>query len=505
MKPTTNKIEGFEGEILHPSLDMKGGVLIIGFRFRATAEKEKDFFLIVRNGNVETLNGTEFENYGVRYFVELRKRKLARLEEQWGLAEANQFLEDHDNVLNNPFPDPKQLFDEIVTSLKRFMELEKETDYALVAAWIVGTYFHPLFPAYPFLNPKGPKRSGKSQLLTVLEKLSFNAIKARPSLAALSDTVDALHGTCLIDQADSLGRKGGEEMLDILTDSYKRSGGKRRIVEFDKNKGRKVVEYETYGPKAFASIRELPEDLRDRCLIIPIVRSKKNFLDPDNGGAAWKTMRGGLYRLLIDQYGNVDASYITLRIGYDKSGIMVGRELELWLPLETILRCVGHQDLVAEAKARFLSWYAFAEYEPSEFEEAVILAIRGQFDIQEKDEITIGPKEIAECMDDGVFRSNDTPEQRAAKVGWAIKKFNLASQKTRSGKGQNYRFHKEKIETAYGNYFSTSDPAQPTSAPGTLAMPSLDDVQVQDAGDEAYRRDLHDEEPTPQTYTDTLL
>lgn len=291
-------------------------------------------------------------------------------------------------------------------------------------------------------------------------------------------------------------------MLDILTDSYKRSGGKRRIVEFDKNKGRKVVEYETYGPKAFASIRELPEDLRDRCLIIPIVRSKKNFLDPDNGGARWKAMRGKLYRLLIDQYGNADANYTALRIEYEKSGAMIGRELELWLPLETILHSVGHRDLVNEAKARFLSWYSFAEYEPSELEEAVVTIIREQFETELTEEITMSPKEIAERMGDTLFRSNDTPNQRATKVGWAIKKFNLASQKARSGKGQSYRFNKEKIETAYQNYFPSSDPTQPTPVPNTSIMPSLDSVQVPHAGDKGCTTDLHETDPTPPSYTD---
>jgi len=42
MENSVPKIEGFEGEILHPSLDIKGGILILGFRYRATADKEKD-------------------------------------------------------------------------------------------------------------------------------------------------------------------------------------------------------------------------------------------------------------------------------------------------------------------------------------------------------------------------------------------------------------------------------------------------------------------------------
>jgi hypothetical protein len=500
-----NKIEGFDGRMLHPSLDMKDGILILGFRHRATVAEDRETFLLARNGNVEILHEASFEENGALYFIDLRKRKLAWLEERWGIAEVNQFLEDHATLANNPFPNHKQLFDEIVAILKRFMELETETDYVLVAAWVIGTYFHPLFPAYPYLHPKGPKHSGKSQLLTVLQQLSFNAIKARPSLAALCDTVDALRGTYLIDQADSLGRKGGEEMVDILTDSYKRSGGKRRIIEFDKNKKRSTVEYETYGPKALAGIRELPEDLRDRNLFIPIMRSKKGFLDPDNGGVMWKEMRGKLYRHLIDQYGNVDAEYLSMRIGYERNGIMIGRELELWLPLETMLRCAGHGDLVQETQARFLSWYSLAAYEPSEFEEAVVLAIREQFDLHGEDEMTIGTKEIVERMNPDVFRLNDTPEQRAVKVGWTIKKFNLASKRTRTGKCQSYCFRRENVEKVYQSYFSASEPTQPTQAAETPVMPALDDVQVPSVGDEVCRTDLHEGKPTPETYITKIL
>src|SRR5207247_1721896 len=105
----------------------------------------------------------------------------------------------------------------------------------------------------------------------LLQHLCLNAIKARPTIAALGDTIDSFRGTYLIDQADGLGRKGTEDFMDIIADSYKRSGGKRMFVTInEKSKTRSVVEQATYSPKAFASIRELPDDLRDRCLIIPL-------------------------------------------------------------------------------------------------------------------------------------------------------------------------------------------------------------------------------------------
>jgi len=163
----------------------------------------------------------------------------------------------------------------------------------------------------------------------LLTQLCFNAIKARPSVAALGDTVDALRGTCLIDQADSLERKGGEDLLDILADSYKKSGGKRRIIAFDKGKNREIIELETFGPKAFASIRELPEDLRDRCLELPLIRSRRNFADPDDDNEDWRKIRGKLYTLLIAIYELVSTYYFIKKRSYKENKAILGRSLEL--------------------------------------------------------------------------------------------------------------------------------------------------------------------------------
>jgi hypothetical protein len=187
--------------------------------------------------------------------------------------------------------------------------LETASDSAIVAAWAIGTYFFPLFSAYPFLHVKAPKGSGKSQCLTLLLQVCCNAIKARPTFAALSDTVDALRGTYLIDQADALSRRQHEDLLDILTDSYKRGGGKRRLRVQDKRGQWRTVEQETYSPKTFASIKDLPEDLRDRCLIVPLIRSQQNFLAPDEDTEDWKTIRGHLYRLLLTEHTTVANVY----------------------------------------------------------------------------------------------------------------------------------------------------------------------------------------------------
>ncbi len=449
------KLDGFDGVLLHPSLDIKDGVLILGFRYRSGANKIEEAFLITSDCFSRILKKESFKHKEKEFVIEKAKRKLAWLEDRWGLQALNLFIE---KQLHSDFA-PVDIFNEIVEASKRYIELEKNIDHVLLAAWIIGTYFYPIFSAYPMLNLKGPKGSGKSQCLGFLKQLCFNAIKARPTLAALGDTVDSLRGTYLIDQADSLDRKGSEDLLDILTDSYKKDGGKRMITEFDKNKTRQVLEFDTYSPKAYASIKELPQDLRDRCLPIPLIRSSKNFHDPSEDIADWKKTRDRLYRLLIMQYGVISPAYTVKKIQSRMTDEMVGRLSELWLPLETILEFTGMADQIPEAKKRFKSQYGFSEYEPSELDQKIITAIFEQF--QDKGKVELTPKAISELIG-SEFWEHDTDKQRTVKVGWVIKGFNLADEKlTRTKDGNRYLFSKERIEKIYNSYFKSLESPTP--------------------------------------------
>lgn len=481
VEPRENKIESFEGKILHPSLDIKDGFLVLGFRYRASVDEEKNIFLIMKSRAIMLVDKTSFEveESGARevYFLEMKKRILMRIEDRWGLRELQEFVKNfptaHDTV-----PRPKALADKISELTKKYLGLEEEIDYFLLSAWIIGTYFSPIFSAYPFLNIKAPKGSGKSQCLNFLRQTCFNAIKSRITVAALGDTVDALRGVYLIDQADSLGKKGGEELLDILADSYKKSGGKRRVMNMGKG-SREILEFETYAPKAFASINELPEDLRDRCLIIPLIRSQKNFHDPDSDNEDWNEVRGNLYKFLVDNFDRVDQYYQIGKIEYRENPETVGRELELWLPLEVIFKVLGWDNKIEEAKKRYLAWYGFAKPEPSELEQAVIETVLEQ--LADESEIILSPKKIVEIIEytegigEKIFIDAKNDKHKASKVGWAIKKFNLASEKLKQGRsGNSYRFEKEKVIEIYASYFGEN----PT--PSTPAAEN--EINIEDLG-----------------------
>jgi hypothetical protein len=436
--------------LLHPSLDIKAGMALVGFRYRASVKHERVIYVLATHGYIHYVHDNIFSLGDQQYVVERGGRMLMPLAGRLHAEALWAFIEDY----NSGRPvclSPRGVFERVQALLTKYVELETAIDYAIVSAWAIGTYFFPLFAAYPFLHVKAPKGSGKSQLLMLLAELCHNAVKARPTFAALCDTVDALRGTYLIDQADTLTRWHHEELTDILTDSYKRGGGKRRLREQD-NRGRwRTVERETYGPKVFASTKELPADLRDRCLVVPLIRSQQNFLAPDDEVEDWRALRGHLYALLLTEHTDVVNLYELRKREYRAASAITGRELELWLPLAVLLEWLGARDVLDAARARFAAQYQFAEYHLSAFDEELIKAVHSALLVQER--LVLAPTDIVDLMDAMLFKVGLDAVQKGAMVGRAIRRLNLASaQATRSKHHVRYMFERAKVARVYTNY-----------------------------------------------------
>src|SRR3989338_8659266 len=449
-------IDANEEKTFHPSLDIKDNILVLGFRIKKEKDKESDLFFINTSDGYITTEKTEFTDKEQTFSIEKKKRLLSKLSQKWGVDNLNKLLE----ALQNPLDkfSEIELYQKIRDNLKKYIELEEEADYTILSAWIIGTYFFPTFSAYPYIHIKAPKGSGKSQCLNLLNQTAFNAVKARASLPALRDTVDALRGTYLMDQADALHRNNMEDFLDVLTDSYKRAGGNVRKMVANKNVWN-LEEFEAYSPKAFASISQLPEDLRDRCIVIPLIRSSKNYPPINEEDSIWKEIRSGLYTFLIREFISVGQMYIIKGTEYKINNEIFGRQLELWLPIESVLKSVFVSEEETElAKKRFLSRYEFSSYQTSDIEVAVIETIISL--MQDKSEIMLRPKEIALKIDTELFDEDDkfnyaSQKQKATIVGRAITKFNLATQKLgRDSQGERYLFTKEHLEKIHAGYFN---------------------------------------------------
>jgi len=306
---------------IHPAIDFHEGFMTLGFRVDQGADGDGLLFIVSDGGVVEAIvKPEEIIQAGQTYRVKAGAPPF--INEAWSLDQLRAFVQTPSS--------PKALFSGLKSAFREYLDLA-DPAYGLMAAWTVGTYFSQLFAAAPFLHFLGPKSSGKSKTLETLQCVCFNTWKGRDiSAAALGDTCDGLRGTILLDQAEKLGGDSEQDnLIGLLADSYKRMGGRRRVVEITKA-GRNVLEFSCYGPKAFASQKKLDPDLADRCIRVSLIRSRKPLPDLMGWESIWAELRDKLYRFVLTCFKEVSAHYGNI----EATGTRIG---ELWRPIQAVL------------------------------------------------------------------------------------------------------------------------------------------------------------------------
>lgn len=237
--------------------------------------------------------------------------------------------------------DGKQLFQELVGTFKRFMWYQDNNVYGVLALWVMHTYVFKLFDATPYLVLTGTKRSGKSRTLEILEELAYNAVTASSmSAAVLYRAIELNRHTVLLDESDILTTStrssgGTDERMAVLLQGYKSKGKVARI------EGESLLPkwFYAFSPKAFASMRSLPEALVDRTIFVQILRKPVDVavenLILSKEIAAFQQLRDELYCFSLE-----NASLISdLRPGamslLEDAGVS-DREEEIWHPLIAI-------------------------------------------------------------------------------------------------------------------------------------------------------------------------
>lgn len=313
-------------KIVHPSYDSQKDFVILGFKETTVVGNrptDRNIYILAQEDGASTYHEVTIDIKDYKVVIDERERNLVNLKDRWSREGMQGFTKDPVSPVN--------VYNKVKETLKQYIDLPKEELYGLVAAWIIATYFHRDFNAMPFFFFYGKKQCGKSRALDVLARLCFNSMKVKGvSVPSMADSVDGVRGTFIMDQAEILSEKNNLEMLGIFADSYTPDGGKRRIVHIT-NKSRKVVEFETYSPKVFASIKEIDTDLKDRCIEIVMVRADKEYPYPEPFHPIWGELRDCLYRLMLTKWSQVREIY------KDAGKGMTQRVRELWRPLETIL------------------------------------------------------------------------------------------------------------------------------------------------------------------------
>jgi len=181
--------------------------------------------------------------------------------------------------LCNPTPakyEKTQLWEDIKQYLYDHIELPDPQQYDVITAWVLANWVPEKWNTVPYLFFFGPKGSGKSRALTVLQYLGYRAnFSICCSTAALFRTIEKHNVTPFLDEAEVYNKDTAADIIACLNSGYKRETGIVQRYKGDASTG-DVVNFRVFGFKALAGTRKLKDTVEDRSLIVRMARNTRD-------------------------------------------------------------------------------------------------------------------------------------------------------------------------------------------------------------------------------------
>jgi Zn ribbon nucleic-acid-binding protein len=275
--------------------------------------------------------------------------KVCGFENRWSLKNVKAYLNGEANV------DPAGLYAKIRGQWTKYIEFPEDAYYDLVTLWTIGTYFFPLFNAYPYLYFGGIKRTGKTKALTLLKLLSLNAVfSTNISTSSLFRLIQSGRCTLLMDESESLSNaERKQDLRSLILAGYKRAA---TVWRTEKDAAERLVpeSFEVYSPKALANIAGLEDTLEDRCISIIMQRGRNRGIlnsEPDERDPVWQETRDELHVLALKFWREINS--LTSEVSVVSEEVKIGvkgasekisnfeinaRDLEIWKPILTLAK-----------------------------------------------------------------------------------------------------------------------------------------------------------------------
>lgn len=166
-------------------------------------------------------------------------------------------------------------YNDILRVIKEYMDINE--DYAkMIAIWIIGTYFHDCFNAYPYLFLNAMRGSGKTRLLKLISSLG-----AKGDGSVQNNLTEAVlfripKGTVTcIDEVEQIGSKEKQTLRELLNSAYKKGTKVKRMKKIKHKEGEDMITetFEPYIPIAMANIWGVEEVLADRSIVMTLEKS----------------------------------------------------------------------------------------------------------------------------------------------------------------------------------------------------------------------------------------
>ncbi len=222
---------------------------------------------------------------------------------------------------------PTSLVREIEAFISDYATLAEPAHVLPIALWCIGTYAYDLFDAYPYLTiTSATKRSGKTRLSELIgfccaKPRSFSALSA----SSLFRTIAAEHPTIIFDEAEQLSSEAQSTLRSVLNTGYRKGQTIPRV-----GTGGVVEEFSVYCPKVFVLIGDVYDTLKDRSIIIRMIRSDavKRFV------YAIAQKEGAQLRTRIEAEVHRSHTAITKQFTEHVGlNFLMDRDEEIWTPL----------------------------------------------------------------------------------------------------------------------------------------------------------------------------
>lgn len=234
--------------------------------------------------------------------------------------------------------DLARLLADVEGHLRATVWLPVEEDYAVAALFVVATFVHRVFDAFPILLVNGPKGTGKSELGQAMACLSCNGLVAgRITPAGLVRLLAESRGTVVLDDLEAIGTgRGSDDVVQILKTSYKAATARRVTPGRD---GRvEVIDY--FAPKVVTNIAGADAVLLSRMLAVRSGRIPAGaVLPPPVADVA--SLRDELHTWAMCEVGAVIAAYAPLRAAAGDRGA------EIAAPLRAVAAMIADPVLAA--------------------------------------------------------------------------------------------------------------------------------------------------------------
>ena len=191
----------------------------------------------------------------------------------------------------------KSVYEKLVSLFKKYIYLEDERKYSLLACYRIASFFMPVWRARARLFIYAEMGSAKSRLTQIMHNTGFNSIALGDwTLAYLQRLIESTRGETHIDDYETLDEDKKNATTRLIKTGFMKGFKAGKISE---GKNRKPETYDLFNTTTLNNTEGLDFISTDRTITIRIPKiSKKEYdKEPNFSEPIWKELRDELYIL----------------------------------------------------------------------------------------------------------------------------------------------------------------------------------------------------------------